>query len=274
MRPLCKLLLIGVLFLSFSGEATTAEKLPLFDGHIHYNKDAWENYPPEKAIQILQQAGITRAFVSSTPDDGTLKLYALAPKLVVPVLRPYRSYDDRNGWFQDQEVMQFLEDRLRRNIYKGIGEFHLYGEQAKTPEVQRMVSMAVERSIFLQAHSDADAVEFLFATNPEVKILWAHAGMVESPETIGKMLNKYDRLWAELSLRYFDIVTGDDINPEWQKLFQNFPDRFIVGTDTWESSRWNDVDVLARMAQAWLAKLPPDIAQRIAYKNAERLIGN
>jgi len=37
---------------------------------------------------------VPRAIVSSTPDDGTLKLYEKSPKSVVPFLRPYRTRDD------------------------------------------------------------------------------------------------------------------------------------------------------------------------------------
>ena len=39
--------------------------------------------PPERALALLDAAGITRALVSSTPDDGTLALYR-ATKPAVP----------------------------------------------------------------------------------------------------------------------------------------------------------------------------------------------
>ena len=50
---------------------------PLFDCHIHYSFDATEAYPPASAVKLLDQAGIGRAVVSSTPNDGTIKLHAL-----------------------------------------------------------------------------------------------------------------------------------------------------------------------------------------------------
>ena len=52
-----------------------AERLPLFDGHIHYNLDAPERYPPSEVVRILDEAGITGALLSSTPNDGTRLLY-------------------------------------------------------------------------------------------------------------------------------------------------------------------------------------------------------
>ena len=49
-----------------------------------------EQLPPKAAIEILRKAGSKGAMVSSSSDDGTQKLYAEAPDLVIPVLRPYR----------------------------------------------------------------------------------------------------------------------------------------------------------------------------------------
>ena len=68
--------------------------LPIFDTHIHYSAPDWAEYPPDRILGILQKAGIKRALVSSTPDDGTLTLYQKDPKRVVPILRPYRTRDD------------------------------------------------------------------------------------------------------------------------------------------------------------------------------------
>ena len=50
---------------------TAAADLPVFDAHIHYSHDAWENLPPKAAIDVLRKAGIRRALVSSSGDEGT-----------------------------------------------------------------------------------------------------------------------------------------------------------------------------------------------------------
>ena len=59
--------------------------------------DAWENLPPKDAIAILRKAGVVRALVSSSGDDGTQRLLALAPETIVPSLRPYRTRSDVGG---------------------------------------------------------------------------------------------------------------------------------------------------------------------------------
>ena len=57
----------------FPGATRAESDLPLFDAHVHYNREAWEVLPPEAVITILDRAGVARALVSSTPDDGTLR---------------------------------------------------------------------------------------------------------------------------------------------------------------------------------------------------------
>ena len=56
----------------------------LFDAHIHYSRSDWGPYTPERALAILAWAGIVRAIVSSTPDDGTLELYRRSPARSCP----------------------------------------------------------------------------------------------------------------------------------------------------------------------------------------------
>ena len=96
---------LAVAIALFAGAATAAERLPIFDAHIHYNRDAWEAYEPDKVIELLDAAGVPRALVSSTPDDGTLMLFEAAPDRVVPILRPYRSSRDRADWFENPEIV-------------------------------------------------------------------------------------------------------------------------------------------------------------------------
>ena len=71
--------------------APAQEPRALIDVHIHYSQDAWAMLPPPEAIKVLRRAGLKKAFVSSSSDDGTQLLLKAAPDLIVPVLRPYRA---------------------------------------------------------------------------------------------------------------------------------------------------------------------------------------
>ncbi|MCH7916168.1 MAG: amidohydrolase, partial [Deltaproteobacteria bacterium] len=46
------------------------QELSIFDAHIHYSRPDWEVLSPKQALAILDRAGVRRALVSSTPDDG------------------------------------------------------------------------------------------------------------------------------------------------------------------------------------------------------------
>lgn len=243
--------------------------LPVFDAHMHYSHDAWDTLPAKDAIAILKQAGVRRALISSSGDDGQQRLKAEAPELVMLELRPYRSRGDTGTWMRDETVPAYLEERLKKFRYVGIGEFHLYGADADLPVPRRMVELAKQYGLLLHAHSDADAVERLFTHWPQARILWAHSGF-ERPESVREMLRKHKNLWADLAFRT-DHGSGGKVDAEWRKAFLEFPDRFLLGTDTFTPERWHYVVEHARWSRAWLADLPTDVAERIAWKNGEAL---
>jgi hypothetical protein len=49
--------------------------IPICDTHVHYKQPAWSLYTPAEIIELMERAGVPRALVSSSPDEGTLMLY-------------------------------------------------------------------------------------------------------------------------------------------------------------------------------------------------------
>ncbi|HEX2887233.1 amidohydrolase family protein [Vineibacter terrae] len=251
--------------------ADAADILPIFDAHLHYSHDAWESVPPQEAIAILRQAGLKRAMVSSSNDDGTQRLFAAAPDLIIPELRPYRTRGEIGTWMRDETVLTYVEERLKKYRYAAIGEFHVYGADADLPVVRRLVELARQHRLFLHAHSDADAIDRLFLQDPQARILWAHAGFAR-PEAVREMLGRHRNLWCDLAFRS-DHATGGKVDAAWRAVFEAFPDRFMVGTDTFTPERWHYIGEHANFSRAWLADLPKDLAERIAWRNGEALFG-
>ncbi len=246
-----------------------AADLPIFDAHLHYSHDAWENLPPADAIAIMRKAGLKRALVSSSGDDGTQRLVAAAPDLVLPSLRPYRRRGDVSTWVRDETVVAFLEERLARSRYVAIGEFHVYGADADLPVPKRMVALAKQYKLILHAHTDTDGLERLFRQDRDARILWAHSGF-ERPELVRDMLRKYPNLWCDLAFRNEHGSSGK-VPAEWRAVFTEFPERFMVGTDTFTPERWHYVVEHAQWSRAWLADLPVPLAERIAWRNGDAL---
>jgi hypothetical protein len=248
-----------------------ADVMPIFDAHVHYSHDAWEVVPTREAIAILRKAGLKRAMVSSSDDDGTQKLYEAAPDLILPELRPYRTRGEIGTWLRDESVIAHVEARLKRYRYVAIGEFHVYGADADLPVMRRMVELAKAYKLFLHAHSDADAVDRLFAQDPGARVLWAHAGFA-SPEQVRDMLRKHRHLWCDLAFRS-DHARGGKLDPAWKAVILEFPDRFMVGTDTFTPERWHYIGEHANFVRGWLVDLPKDVADRVAWRNGEEVFG-
>ena len=243
--------------------------LPIFDAHVHYSHDAVELVPPRQAAALLRAAGLKGVLVSSSDDQGTQLLAAEAPDLVVPELRPYRRRSDLSSWLRDEATLTYMEQRLARHRYVGIGEFHLYGQDAGLAVPRRMVALAREHGLLLHAHSDAAAVEQLFLQWPQARVLWAHAGF-DRPAAVREQLRRQPRLWCDLAFRS-DQASGTQVDPAWREAFDEFPDRFMVGTDTFTPERWPFVVEHARWSREWLRDLPPETAEKIAWRNGEAL---
>src|SRR5262249_53364551 len=139
------------------------------------------------------------------------------------------------------------------------------------PVVRRMVELAKQRGLLLHAHSDPDAIERLFKQWPQARILWAHSGF-ERPERVREMLRAHKNLWCDLAFRS-EPASGGKVSPEWRAAFMEFPDRFMLGPDPYVPERWYYVVENASWARQWLPDLPRDVAERIAYRNGDALLG-
>ena len=251
--------------------ATTPEtRLPVFDAHLHYSADVHAMIPPERALELMSEAGILRAMVSSTPGPAVEVLYRLAPERVVPFLRPYFTRAQRYTWFRDPELPALLRTQLDRIPYRGIGEFHVSGTNADSDVVRAVIRIAQQRQLVLHAHTDHEGLEFILAEAGDTAVIWAHAGFDVPVATLRHLLDQNPRLFLELSYRE-GITEAGQLVPEWLRFFSDYPHRFLVGTDTYSPTRWAEITDLAAEARHWLAQLPAGIADQIAYGNADRL---
>ncbi len=249
--------------------------LPIFDAHVHYKQPAWDRYPVASIIEMMDRNGVAMGLVSSTPDEGTIMLWNYAPSRIVPELRPYHGAVGSSNWTKAPDMEAYLAKRLEQYPHQGIGEFHIHSLDINdAPLFRRVIAMAKSRDIFLHVHSGTEPVRWLYSLDPTVKIIWAHAGLGASPRDVYALMAEFPTLVADTSLREFEILgSGDRLNPEWEKIILAFQDRLMVGSDTWVNSQWDSYDSIIASNRRWLAKLPRAVAEKIAYKNAERLFG-
>jgi hypothetical protein len=253
--------------------------LPIFDAHMHYSRESWTAYTPEKIQFLLDSLSVSAALVSSAPDEGTFRLKALLGERIVPMLGPYRNGADVFSWTRDGTILPYVESAYRAGVHRGFGEFHLNVGQIALPVVKNVIAFAQQHDLFLQPHADARAIaELLNYFGADETVLWAHAGVTATPEQIDALLAAWPKLSVELSLRD-DVAPQGQLDPKWRALLLKYSDRFMVGTDTWTvggsftgNERWDAYADIVNRVRGWLMQLPDDAREAIAHKNAERFL--
>ena len=106
---------------------------------------------------------------------------------------------------------------------------------------------------------------------PRTRIIWCPPCFGLPVERVSAMLSKYPKLWGELSYRGGITDGSGKLTAEWRGLFERYPDRFLLGSDTWIAERWASYGDIMAGYRAWLDQLSPEIAARIAHGNARAL---
>ena len=136
-----------------------------------------------------------------------------------------------------------------------------------------------------QLRSNIAAFERLLAHNRHARIIWAHAGWdntgYRTPELCRRLLAAHPNLDMDVKIDpanpgknspLVDDASGP-IDPEWLQLFQDFPDRFVIGTDQHYPEpqpgpqRWQAVVL-------FFNQLPAELRQKVGMENAARLYGS
>ena len=273
LRHIVTALLLGAAVVAHGAAAAETNPLPLFDAHLHYNWEPQPHLPLARVLALLREQGVSGILATSRPNDGTRALYAArSPALwVVPFIRPYRVRSDIQSWMHDPQTAQLIAAEFQRGYYQGIGEFHLAGLAAEGEQVKLAVDFARRHQLYLHAHADDEALEILYRHDAQAKIIWAHTGFSTAPDKVEAYLRRYPKLWCELSYRYGLVDANGKLTPEWKRLFETYPERFLIGSDTWINERWDSYASLMAGYRGWLAQLPRPVAEQIAWRNAERL---
>ena len=300
-RVLAPLLMgvMGLVAITISPQVVAADYAgPLFDAHLHYNEEAQNPHPLSDVLARIQRNGVKGILANSRPNDGTKALANLPAaektKLglqVVPFIRLYRNRADYDSWFKDDSIDEMVNAEFAQgadgksvagkggNPFKGIGEFHLYDSaNANGPTAKKLMAFAEENSLAVLAHVDDVAIDLLMANAPskgqKLTLIWAHTGIGgASAARVDALFAQYPLLHGELSYRPGLTCDQGKLCPEWRALVLKYPNRFMIGSDTWVNQRWQYYDELMKGYRTWLGDLPPDVARKIAWGNGAGLFG-
>jgi len=133
-----------------------------------------------------------------------------------------------------------------------------------------------------QLHANIAAFEHLLEHNPRAHIIWAHAGSdntsYRTPELCRSLLAAHSNLYMEIKIdpanpgknSLLSNEVSGPIDPDWLLLLNDFPDRFVIGTDQHYPEpakgpqRWEPVVLLVN-------QLPIELQKKIGMENATRL---
>ncbi|PKO26744.1 MAG: amidohydrolase [Betaproteobacteria bacterium HGW-Betaproteobacteria-9] len=270
---------------------------PLFDAHLHFNDEACVHdapapgcpHPLPDVLARMQTSGVRAVLANSRPNDGTRALATAreqtraAGVTVVPFVRLYRNRADYNNWFRDGTIVYLVQAELAQGTpagpYRGLGEFHLYDSaNANGPVAKQLMALAEDKDLAILAHVDDVAIDLLMAHTPtqgqKLRLIWAHTGIGGTPVArVDELMARYPRLMGELSYRPGLTCDGGQLCPEWRALLLKYPDRFLIGSDTWINQRWLSYGELMQGYRVWLGGLPADVARQIGWDNGARLFG-
>lgn len=264
------------------------------DSHIHFNWDHREETTTQEVVDILKQHNVGLTIVASTPSELALELREKGGDWIIPFFSPYIHELGKRDWYKDEEVVRRAKQGLESGQYYGIGEVHfMNGFQPKTNNkiFLQLLALAKEYAVPMLIHIDSSneqTFQKLCLENPDIKMIFAHAGGELEPEQIEKILTRCDNAWIDFAARdpwrYGGISNEDHtLKLEWKTLVLRYPDRFITGTDpVWKVTRWSTWDTgdegwqfyqkLYDYHWTWLNDLPIDVRKKIAWENTQTIL--
>ena len=194
-----------------------------------------------------------------------------------------------------QKRLAAMEADLRDNGARVIGEIHVnsltsqsnprltHKIKADAPTLKAMFDLAgkYKRPLNMHAEWDSDTVSEivrLAESNRGTRLIISHCGNKTTASEVREVIGKNPNVSCDLSYRSPPQLKGRNINrtvfgngrlnADWKKLIEDYPDRFIVGID--DVLSWADYDgTVDAIRTGLLANLAPEVAEKVAYKNAQ-----
>jgi hypothetical protein len=283
--------------------------LPIIDVEFHYGRRIEIKNLIKKmdengvALVWLAPGG------DSLGSEESLRLNELFPDRIVPTTV---SGDGRLWHSSDKGFLDRLATAVRSGRFFAMGEFegrHYHAGPSTSADAHMAVDskamevvfkLSEEKGIPLLLHHEAEdmllpELERMLRRHPEAKVIWCHVGRNRNPNTWMKFrkaeaarefLQRYSNLYFNFlasppgarfsgyveGIMYKISSQGVALEPEWKEVIEEFPDRFVLGSDV-APLRFERYDrVFNDYRNIILHGVRNDVAKKIAFKNAWKLM--
>jgi hypothetical protein len=192
-------------------------------------------------------------------------------------------------------------------VFEGIGEFTIHKEFVSSkiagdvasltdPALDRLLDFAAEVGMVVLMHNDVDRpfatkgappaflaqLKQVLARHPRNTIIWAHTGLGRIIQPVERHVDMLRSIVSDPAFRnvYFDIswdevakyaVSSPEAIQRTADLFNQFPDRFLFGTDTVAPKDPQKYYAVYDMWAPVFTKLNPEAKDKILKRNYERI---
>lgn len=257
-------------------------------------------------VPLLDRAGVEQSLLSTRFDQSSDDILSLAkkhPARIIPMAKTKTKafMKGKKGFPKD------FNAEIKKFDFKGMAEIIMWHAAKKgvgagkavvgpdSPRIKPFIQTARQKGWPFIAHFEFAGMEFeserieymetfkvFLSENKDVPVGLIHMGQLNA-EKAEKLLKAYSNLFfitsqcnpitqASSTLPWTRLFENEEFKPEWRQLIIEYPDRFVLAFDNvfsfhWEGKFYPQI-LFWRKA---LNRIPDDIAQAIAHKNARRL---
>ena len=256
---------------------------------------------PNEGRKINHEEGVIQKKMLSGLGGDRIKLFCGSNYITYWLHKAYR-------YGYSEKALERILGRISKDLDSGecagvgeIGVYHFrkHGNQKViqySPDFEpflRIVELIAKKEIWLDLHAEPVApegksyerqvfggIELLFRRDPDLKLILSHTAMT-NPVNVRRILLKYPNVMMNIKIskehekwRNLEPLVNPDgeLYKDWARLFEEMPERFMVGTDSkfgrrgFKASKYRKK---IRQMRRILGTLEIEAQERIAYKNAQ-----
>jgi len=274
--------------------AKFSTSIPIADFHFHPGGGA--GFSPSGAIELMNDTGVKWAGSGVSGGRGVSgRLWEQYSNQMGDRFIPFAGQKEFNYAFLKggtsamlnpynpiiSKFLQQIENDLETGKVKGVGELFINNMNSNSnPRMRRKVELDAPifrdlyqllakhnafLTIHMEAHPDSvEQMENLLSSDRNGRILWNHCGSTTSSGAVRTLLASNSNLFC-------DIFLENWIDSGWLELIEDFPDRFLIGTDAHSNQQYRKYVKVIR--SGLLSNLSPSAARKVAHENAQYLFG-